>query len=87
MDWHAGSPFDERTYANVLPSCDGVVSTLGILLEKDYKATGSPTLVSTLSGVLSAVAGGGTGNPLKPDQFSYERMNRDAGQHTLLLCD
>ncbi|GAA5990754.1 hypothetical protein JCM5350_007357 [Sporobolomyces pararoseus] len=78
VEWTKGTPFDPTSYAKVLPSCDALVSTLGILLEDDYKQSGQAQPLR----VLKSIAGnllGETGNPLrKQGDKTYERMNRDS---------
>ncbi|GAA5951752.1 hypothetical protein JCM3765_003107 [Sporobolomyces pararoseus] len=78
VEWTKGTPFDPTSYAKVLPSCDALVSTLGILLEDDYKQAGQAQPLR----VLKSIAGnllGETGNPLrKQGDKTYERMNRDS---------
>ncbi|SCV67028.1 BQ2448_5674 [Microbotryum intermedium] len=79
VDWRAGTPFDPSTYSSLLPSCTAVVSTLGILLETNYKEKGQANALGVLKGVVDNVLGS-RGNPLAKgaNERSYERMNRDA---------
>ncbi|KAM0792131.1 hypothetical protein ACM66B_004831 [Microbotryomycetes sp. NB124-2] len=80
VEWRKGSPFEPATIADVLPSCTAAVSTLGILLETDYKSNKQPTLFGLLRGAL-AHATGDRGNPLARSSKhlkTYERINKDA---------
>ncbi|KAM0756313.1 NAD(P)-binding protein [Meredithblackwellia eburnea MCA 4105] len=80
IEWRQGTPFDESTYANLLPSCSAVVSTLGILLENSYKSGGVVDPLGVIKGVARSLLGD-RGNPLrsrKNDTPTYERLNRDA---------
>ncbi|GAA5885355.1 hypothetical protein JCM16303_006016 [Sporobolomyces ruberrimus] len=78
VEWTKGTPFDPTSYAKVLPSCDALVSTLGILLEDDYKQSGQAQPLSVLRSVVGNLIGE-TRNPLKKrGEKTYERMNRDS---------
>ncbi|KDE06709.1 hypothetical protein MVLG_03055 [Microbotryum lychnidis-dioicae p1A1 Lamole] len=79
VEWRAGTPFDPSTYASLLPSCTAVVSTLGTLLETNYKENGQANPFGVLRGVVDNVLGS-RGNPLakSANERSYERINRDA---------
>ncbi|GAA6061660.1 hypothetical protein JCM10212_000843 [Sporobolomyces blumeae] len=78
VEWTQGTPFDAASYAAVLPSCDALVSTLGILLEDDYKKGGQAQPLSVLRSVVGNLLGE-TANPLKDrNGKTYERMNRDS---------
>ncbi|GAA5911092.1 ubiquinone biosynthesis protein COQ11 [Sporobolomyces salmoneus] len=78
VEWTKGTPFDPTSYAQVLPSCDALVSTLGILLEDDYKQSGQAQPLSVLRSVVGNLLGE-TRNPLKQrGDRTYERMNRDS---------
>ena len=85
MEWTRGTPFDPTTYAKVLPSCDALVSTLGILLEDDYKRAGQAQPLSVLRSIAGNLVGE-TRNPLRERRGdrTYERMNRDSGERELL---
>jgi len=79
VEWTKGTPFDSASYASVLPSCDALVSTLGILLEDNYKQKGQAQPLSVLKSILGNLMGE-IGNPLKErGDRTYERMNRDSG--------
>lgn len=88
VQWAAGDAFDPASYRSILQGRDGrppvsaVVSTIGILLEGNYKGQSS-----SLSDTFQALTKGwglGSGNPLaqgsgQPAQEGmYEKMNRDA---------
>ncbi|GAA5974371.1 hypothetical protein JCM21900_003770 [Sporobolomyces salmonicolor] len=78
VEWRKGTPFDAASYASILPSCDALVSTLGILLESEYKEQGVPKLLSVFGGIAQH-AFGSRGNPLaERGERTYERMNRDS---------
>lgn len=88
VNWKAGTPFDRSTYEHLLPLTSDVVSTLGILLESDYKKKGQVNPLGLLRGI-AETALGGKGNPLESKKSSsgsavtYEKMNRDAGKSLL----
>lgn len=78
VDWRAANAADPTTYSELLRSCTAVVSTLGILLENDYKSNGSAKPLGVLKGVAESLLGG-KGNPLgAAGGVTYEKMNRDA---------
>ncbi|GAA5933086.1 ubiquinone biosynthesis protein COQ11 [Sporobolomyces koalae] len=82
VEWTSGTPFDPASYAKVLPSCDALVSTLGILLEDDYKQAGQAQPLKVLQSVVGNLLGE-QGNPLKKrGERTYERMNRDSAIET-----
>lgn len=79
VEWVAASAFEPHQYASLVGESTAVVHTLGILMENNYK---EHVRRGNLLGLLGAVVGGRTGNPLaqagKPS-MTYESMNRDAG--------
>lgn len=79
VEWTKGTPFDPTSYANVLPECDAFVSTLGILLEDDYKQSGQAQPLKVLQSVVGNLFGASR-NPLEKRNHdrTYERMNRDS---------
>ncbi|GAA5891538.1 hypothetical protein JCM5296_004248 [Sporobolomyces johnsonii] len=78
VEWRKGTPFDAASYASILPSCDALVSTLGILLESEYKEQGVPKPLSVLRSIAQHAIGS-RGNPLaERGERTYERMNRDS---------
>ncbi|GAA5978704.1 hypothetical protein JCM10908_004453 [Rhodotorula pacifica] len=78
VEWKRASAFDPTTYEADLPSCDALVSTLGILFESDYKAQGQARPLSVLKAIAEN-ATGSRGNPLSQrTDRSYERINRDS---------
>lgn len=80
VEWKRASVFDPRTYEADLASCDALVSTLGILLETDYKVQGQARPLSVLRAIAEN-ATGSRGNPLaRQTDRSYERINRDSGR-------
>lgn len=80
VEWKRASVFDPRTYEADLASCDALVSTLGILLEADYKVQGQARPLSVLKAIAEN-ATGSRGNPLaRQTDRSYERINRDSGE-------
>lgn len=79
VDWRAGDVFDRRALDSVMPNSTAVVSTLGILLESDYKSQGSVSPLGVLRGIVDHALGS-KGNPLNPKRKTYEKYNRDAGK-------
>ncbi|BGP05825.1 hypothetical protein JCM10049v2_001640 [Rhodotorula toruloides] len=78
VEWRKGSAFDAATYDSILPSCDGLVTTLGALFESDYKDEGLARPLSVLRAIAEN-ATGSRGNPLAVSkEKSYERLNRDS---------
>lgn len=84
--WAAADAFRPESYRAILegnaeesrPRVDAVVSTIGILLEGNYKGTNS-SIEDTFRS-LTKGWGLGSGNPLQNSQREglYEKMNRDA---------
>jgi len=68
-----------------MPNATAVVSTLGILLESDYKPGGLVSPLGVLRGVLDH-AFGAKGNPLDPKRKTYDKFNRDAGESLTAHC-
>ncbi|BGP22610.1 hypothetical protein JCM10295v2_001497 [Rhodotorula toruloides] len=78
VEWRKGSAFDAATYESILPSCDGLVTTLGALFESEYKREGLARPLSILKAIVEN-ATGSRGNPLAVSkEKSYERLNRDS---------
>lgn len=90
--WEKADAFQPETYKGFLtgevrsspsgeklPPVSAVVSTIGVLLEGDYKGKDS-----SMGGTLRALARGwglDKGNPLdEAKEGLYEKMNRDAGE-------
>ena len=63
-----------------MPNSTAVVSTLGILLESDYKTGGLVSPLGLIRGIVDHALGS-KGNPLDPKRKTYEKYNRDAGKH------
>lgn len=84
VEWRKASAFDPTTYEAELPSCDALVSTLGILFEADYKSQGQARPLAVLKAIAES-ATGSRGNPLaKQTDRSYERINRDSGESLVI---
>lgn len=90
MDWQRGDAFHPQTFAHLFPKVDGVVHTLGTLIEDtSYKgAVQNGNAVALLSSVFKRFVDGG--NPLKKKPTTnsadgnpqgYEAMNRDSGAY------
>ncbi|KAF8892539.1 hypothetical protein BD779DRAFT_1509560 [Infundibulicybe gibba] len=84
VDWQKGDALHPETFAHLLSSAEGVVHTLGTLLEggKYKKAVKE----GDLGGLIGSMLGGG--NPLEKGagagNRSYEALNRDAA---LRVCE
>ena len=93
VDWQKGDAFNPDTFAHLFPKVDGVVHTLGILLEDgEYKqAVRNANFPQLLSSLFRSVTGD-TGNPLRKgsaaggDRMTYETMNKTAGSSLRVLC-
>jgi nucleoside-diphosphate-sugar epimerase len=91
VDWQTGDAFNPDTFAHLFPQVDGVVHTLGILLEDgEYKqAVRDANIPQLLSSLFWSVTGD-TGNPLRrgssagSDRTTYESMNKKAA---LQVCE
>jgi hypothetical protein len=85
VTWQKADAFQPETYAEILPGVDGVVHTLGTLLEgKQYKKAIAEGNIGALVGnFLSGLAD--SGNPLERggQRGSYEMLNRDSGMYCL----
>jgi len=88
VDWQKGDAFQPDTFAHLFPQVDGVVHTLGILLEDgEYKQAVRDANIPQLMSSLFRVATGDTGNPVRKESaagVSYESMNRKAA---LQVCE
>ena len=86
VDWQTGDALQPQSFAHLLPEADGVVHTLGTLIENStYKQAVQRGDLPALFGSLLEVMRGGSGNPLEKKPASehlksYEAMNRDAGE-------
>lgn len=98
VSWEKADMLKPATYKSMLKDADAVVHSMGILLEADYKGviTGKESIWSGLSRAFSATKAGSQ-NPLerkegealipqeKDGQLTYELMNRDTGNISLIL--
>jgi hypothetical protein len=93
VDWQQGSALQPESFAHLFSQVDGVVHTLGTLIEDtDYKrAVKEGDLPGLFGAVFQGLRNGG-GNPLQKrtapseNPKSYESMNRDSGEsHTRFL--
>lgn len=90
MDWQKGDAFHPESFKHIFPCVDGVVHTLGILIEDgDYKQalqdSNIPQLVSSIFRSITR----DSGNPLKSGmpsescssgaRLTYGAMNKDSG--------
>jgi hypothetical protein len=82
VDWQKGDAFNPDSFAHLFPQVDGIVHTLGTLLEDgEYKrAVRDADIPRLLSSLFRSVTGE-TGNPLRKSAtgHSYESMNKTAG--------
>lgn len=86
MDWQKGDALHPETFAHLFLEVDGVVHTLGTLIEDGrYKqALKNGDFLSVMQSVFQS--GFSDGNPLKrqtdgeQNGASYEVMNRDTGE-------
>ncbi|KAJ3498555.1 hypothetical protein NLJ89_g10206 [Agrocybe chaxingu] len=92
VDWQKGDALAPQSFAHLFPDADGVVHTLGILLEDtSYKQALREGNVPRLLGSLFGALTGDGWNPLKRGvdasggkSMSYETMNRDSA---LRVCE
>lgn len=92
VDWQKGDAFNPNTFAHLFPQVDGVVHTLGILLEdNEYKqAVRDANIPQLLSSLFRSVTRD-TGNPLRKGlsaegkSMTYESMNTKAGPNSRVL--
>ncbi|KAF8798068.1 NAD(P)-binding protein [Phlegmacium glaucopus] len=88
VDWQQGDALHPQTFTHIFPEVDGVVHTLGSLLENSsYKNALKANDVLGFLGSLFQTATGDFGGPLKQDNkktTSYEVMNRDSA---LRVCE
>jgi hypothetical protein len=93
VDWQKGDALKPDTFSHLFPQVDGVVHTLGILLEDtEYKqAVRDGNIPPLLSSLFRSVTGF-TGNPLRKgsstagNRMTYESMNKISGSYQRLLC-
>lgn len=83
VDWQQGDALQPQSFAHLFPKVDGVVHTLGTLLENNsYKhAVREGNIPTLIRGVFQTLTGE-SGNPLqkKATSTGYEAMNRDSGK-------
>ena len=92
MDWQKGDALRPETFAHLFPEVNGVVHTLGTLIEDGrYKqALKNGDFLSVMQSVFQS--GFSDGNPLKrqtggeQNGGGYEVMNRDTGECHLNIC-
>ena len=89
VDWQRGDAFHPETFAHLLPEVDGVVHTLGTLIEdSSYKDAIRQGNIPALASSFFKAATGDTGNPLakndSTNRKTYNALNRDAGAEPLL---
>ncbi|KAK2466871.1 hypothetical protein APHAL10511_001129 [Amanita phalloides] len=99
VEWHKGDALEPQSFAHLFPEMEGVVHTIGTLLEDEgdrpgyKKSVRDGDLFGLVSHLLAAAFGGGgtSGNPLaKPaaggvsKKGSYEALNRDTA---LRVCE
>jgi hypothetical protein len=91
VDWQKGDALYPQTFTHLFPEVDGVVHTLGSLLEDgSYKKALKENDISTLLGSLFQTVTSDFGGPLEQGRdsnkpTSYEVMNRDSGKDFALL--
>ncbi|PPQ63070.1 hypothetical protein CVT24_005925, partial [Panaeolus cyanescens] len=87
VTWEKGDALRPHTFQHILPQVDGVVHTLGTLMEDTaYKRALKEGNLSTLFGSVAQLLVGDRGNPLKQsptvslpdDKATYDSLNRDA---------
>ncbi|PPQ72588.1 hypothetical protein CVT26_003691, partial [Gymnopilus dilepis] len=89
VDWQRGDAFHPETFAHLLPEVDGVVHTLGTLIEdSSYKDAIRQGNIPALASSFFKAATGDTGNPLakndSTNRKTYNALNRDAA---LRVCE
>ncbi|KAG6851021.1 hypothetical protein H0H93_004508 [Arthromyces matolae] len=90
VDWQKGDALHPESFAHLFPEVDGVVHTLGVLMENSkYKAAVKQGDVLRLLGSLSSSFIGDYGNPLERStddsrRDTYDVMNRDTA---LRVCE
>ncbi|KAF9535297.1 mitochondrial protein [Crepidotus variabilis] len=93
VDWQKGDALNPSTFSQLFPQVDGVVCTLGLLLEDtSYKQSlRDGNVIKLLGSLWTGVVGGEQrGNPLKrgipvgTTKMTYELMNRDSA---LRVCE
>ncbi|KAF8163347.1 mitochondrial protein [Crassisporium funariophilum] len=89
VDWQKGDALHPQSFANLFSEVDGVVHTIGTLIEDGlYKTPLKQGNIPALFRTLFQSAVGGSGNPLErkvgENPTSYEALNRDSA---LRVCD
>ncbi|KAG6845328.1 hypothetical protein H0H87_010785 [Tephrocybe sp. NHM501043] len=90
VDWQRGDALHPESFAHLLPEVDGVIHTLGTLLENsNYKQAIKRGDILGLVGILHNNVVGDHGNPLENStdesrRGSYDVMNRDTA---LRVCE
>ncbi|KAF8910975.1 hypothetical protein CPB84DRAFT_1763039 [Gymnopilus junonius] len=89
VDWQRGDAFHPESFAHLFPEVDGVVHTLGTLIEDStYKHAIREGNVPALVGSVLKTFTGDTGNPLEKkndtNRKGYNALNRDAA---LRVCE
>jgi len=90
VDWQKGDALHPQTFTHLFPEVDGVVHTLGSLLENSsYKTSLKENDISALFGSLFRNATSDFGGPLEQEHgnknpTSYEVINRDSA---LRVCE
>ncbi|KDR81659.1 hypothetical protein GALMADRAFT_221525 [Galerina marginata CBS 339.88] len=89
VNWQQGDALHPQSFAHLLPEVDGVVHTLGTLIENgSYKAAVKDGNVSALFGSFVRAITGDNSNPPKKvgneNPRGYDAMNRDAA---LRVCE
>jgi len=88
VDWQKGDAFHPEGFKHIFPHVDGVVHTLGILIEDgDYKQamqnSNIPQLLSSLCRSITRDSGNPLKNGVPPEsseaRLTYGAMNRDSG--------
>ncbi|KAG6874196.1 hypothetical protein C0995_003742 [Termitomyces sp. Mi166 len=91
VDWQKGDALHPETFAHLFPEVDGVVHTLGTLIENsNYKQTVKRGDIFGLLGSLRDSVVGDHGNPLERPtgealRGSYDVMNRDTALRPVAL--
>lgn len=87
VDWQQGNALQPESFAHLFPQVDGVVHTLGTLIEDtDYKRAVKEGDFPGLFGAVFQGLRSGGGNPLQKrvapseNSKSYEWINRDSGE-------
>jgi hypothetical protein len=85
VDWQKGDALHPQTFTHLFPGVDGIVHTLGSLLENNsYKNALKENNIPALLGSLFQSATSDFGGPLEQERnnnTSYEVINRDSGEY------